>query len=96
MNKISISDVNHLAELSNLTISEDEAKELCKDIQNILNYIDSLNSLQTEDIEPTYQVTDLKNVFREDIVVDYGISKSQLLDLAPKTDGESVLVPKVL
>lgn len=96
MNNISIYDVQHLAKLSNLSLSEKEVETLRIDLGNILNYIESLKDLNTEGIEPTYQVTDLQNVFREDEIIDYGITKNNLLDLSFESDGDSIKVPKVL
>lgn len=96
MANISISDVHHLAALSNLTLSDSEADSLRVDIDGIVNYIEELQELNTEGIKPTYQVTDLENVWREDEIIDYKISREQLLALAPEHAEHSVKVPKVL
>lgn len=96
MDSISISDVQHLAQLSNLSLSNDEAESLRIDIDKILKYIESLKELDTDGVEPTYQVTDLQNVYREDEVVESGIEKNDLLKLAPDSNDDSIIVPKVL
>lgn len=96
MTQISRDDVRHLAQLSSLQLSDDEAANLQVDIQNILKYVEQLSSLDTSGVEPTYQVTGLTNVWRDDTVIDYGVSREQLLALAPEQSSNQVKVPKVL
>jgi len=96
MTQISRSDVQHLAQLSNLQLSEDEVGPLQADLENILGYFKQLDELDTDGVEPTYQVTDLENVWRKDEVDTYGIDKAALLRLAPSAEAEQIKVPKVL
>lgn len=96
MTQISRDDVQHLAQLSSLQLGDDEATQLQADIEEILNYVNQLGELDTSQVEPTYQVTDLENVWRDDTIIDYGVSREQLLALAPESANNSVKVPKVL
>ncbi len=96
MTQISTDDVHYLAQLSNLQLSDDEVPTLQADMQSILGYVDQLSELNTTGVEPTYQVTDLQNVWREDLVDTYGLGKDQLLALAPSVEADQVKVPKVL
>ena len=96
MSTITTDDVRHLAQLSNLQISDDEVDTLRGDLENILGYIEQLSELDTTGVEPTYQVTGLENVWRADEVQDPGVSREQLLELAPERTDNSVKVPKVL
>lgn len=96
MIQISRDDVQHLAQLSSLQLSDTETDDLQRDIATILTYVEQLQELDTSDIEPTYQVTDLDNVWRDDNVIDYGVSREQLLALAPESANNHVKVPKVL
>lgn len=96
MTQISRDDVQHLAQLSSLHLSDDEIDNLQADISNILQYVDQLAELNTEGVEPTYQVTDLENVWREDQVIDDHVTREQLLALAPESSNNQVKVPKVL
>ena len=96
MTQISRDDVLHLAQLSSLQLADDEIDELQADIANILGYVEQLGELNTDGIEPTYQVTDLENVWRDDKVIDYEISREQLLALSPESTNNAVKVPKVL
>lgn len=96
MTQISRDDVVHLATLSNLQLEESEIDGLRVDIEKILEYVEQLNELDTEGIEPTYQVTDLENVWRDDTPKEDPADRSALLALAPEAQDKSVKVPKVL
>ena len=95
MTTISISDIQHLASLSSLALADDEVDELRQDLENIIGYIKQLGELDTAGVEPTYQVTGLENVWRED-EVQPGISAEKLLELAPEKQNNQVKVPQVL
>ena len=96
MSTITTDDVRHLAQLSNLQLADDEVENLRGDLENILGYIEQLSELDTTGVEPTDQVTGLENVWRDDEVQDAGVSREQLLELAPEQTDNSVKVPKVL
>lgn len=94
--KISDEEIQHLAELSNIALSSDEKSGLKGDLERILNYIGQLSELDTDGVEPTYQVNDLKNIWREDEIVDYDVSREKLLSLTNETEDYQIKVPKVL
>lgn len=96
MTQISNDDVRHLAQLSSLQLSDDEVDALRQDITAILSYVDQLDELATNGVEPTYQVTGLENVWREDEVISDVVTRQELLSLAPSVDNNQVKVPKVL
>ena len=95
MTNISTSDIQHLASLSSLALADDEVDGLRQDLENIIGYIEQLVELDTSGVEPTYQVTGLENVWRED-EVQPGISRDELLELAPEKQNNQVKVPQVL
>jgi len=95
MTTISTSDIQHLASLSSLALADDEVDGLRQDLENIISYIEQLSKLDTAGVEPTYQVTGLANVWRED-EVQPGISRDELLELAPEKQNNQVKVPQVL
>jgi aspartyl/glutamyl-tRNA(asn/gln) amidotransferase, C subunit len=95
MTTISTSDIQHLASLSNLALADDEVDGLRQDLGNIIGYIEQLGELDTSGVEPTYQVTGLENVWRED-EVQSGVSREALLNLAPEKQNNQVKVPQVL
>ena len=96
MTQITRDDVLHLAQLSSLALNDSEIDGLQIDISNILGYVQQLSKLDTTGVEPTYQVTGLQNVWRDDKVIDYGISREELLKRAPESRDNQVKVPKVL
>jgi len=89
-------DVLHLAQLSNLQLSNDEIARLQQDLGNILGYVQQLDELDTTGVEPTYQVTDLENVWRDDVVKSHPADRERLLALAPDQEKNQIKVPKVL
>ena len=96
MTQISSGMVAHLATLSSIALDEAELKSLQADIDAIVEHITALGELNTEGVEPTYQVTDLSNVFRNDIPDDGGVSGEALVALAPEYQENQIKVPKVL
>lgn len=96
MATITLEDVENLARLSNLELSREEMSNLRADLENILGHIDQLAELNTEGIEPTYQVTGLQNVWRQDKVENHRASRSTLVALAAETENNQIKVPKVL
>lgn len=96
MTQISSDDVQHLAQLSSLQLGDDEVEALRIDLENILSYVDQLSTLDTEGVEPTYQVTGLENVWRDDVITDAQVTGEQLVALAPESQDNQIKVPKVL
>ena len=90
-------EVKHLAKHSNISLSESEVENLRGDLENIVNYINQLNELDTENVEPTYSVSENQNIWREDEIDNYGVGKEELLALAGENiEAGQVKVPKVL
>ena len=96
MANVSRDDVQHLAQLSSLQLNPDEIDGLQADIEGILKYIEQLSELDTEGVEPTYQVTDLENVWRDDTVIADTVTREELLARSPASEKHQVKVPKVL
>lgn len=93
--KISLKEIEHIALLSRLEISEEEKKQFAEQLSAILDYIDKLNELDTHDIEPTSHVIPLKNVMREDIPTP-SISREDALMNAPEHTDKFYRVPKII
>lgn len=93
---ISIEDVRYVAGLAKIAVTDEEAAKLQGELDTIIGYVGQLDSLDTTDIEPTYQVTGLTNVDRDDVVIDYGVSQQALLSNAPASQDNQIKVPKVL
>ncbi|MBR3163913.1 Asp-tRNA(Asn)/Glu-tRNA(Gln) amidotransferase subunit GatC [Candidatus Saccharibacteria bacterium] len=93
---ITSDDVRHLAELSNLSVTEEEIEPLKKDLGAIVEYISQLDELNTEGVEPTYQCFEMENVWREDEITEFEAKRKDLLNLAPESTDNQIKVPKVL
>lgn len=100
--EITREDIDHLAKLSDFTLSDEEAESLKGDLGNIIKYISQLNELDTEGVEPTYQVFEMENVWRDDKILPQEADRGKLLNLAPSYQGgigtqdNQIKVPKVL
>ncbi len=96
MAKITEDEVLVLAKLSRLQFTDDEFRDIAKEIEAILGYVAQLHSVDLKDYKPTYQVTGLKNVMRADEPFDYSVSPKELLKNAPATQDGYIKVRRVL
>jgi aspartyl-tRNA(Asn)/glutamyl-tRNA(Gln) amidotransferase subunit C len=109
--KVTDKDVAYVAELANLELTSDESARMLRDLNSILEYVDRLNELNTDNVEPMAQVSDRYGVdvsrqgserfayaSREDI--KEGLRKSlpheEAIENAPETDETFFEVPKVI
>ncbi len=88
--------IAHLAELSNFALTDQESTRLVSDLNGIINYISQLDELDTSGIEPTYQVFEMKNVWRPDEILPQDADREQLLNLTKEVRDNQIKVPKVL
>lgn len=96
MTNITTDDVKYVAALAKIAITDDEAAKFTKELTAILGYVQQLDKVDTSGLQPTYQVTGLTNVAREDKVIDYKTSQKDLLKNVPRTRDGYIEVPKVL
>ena len=89
-------DLKHLADLSNFSMSDEELGSLEGDLKNIVNYISELSELNTDNVEPTYQVFEMENVWREDKITNQETTREELLNLTVEEKENQIKVPKVL
>jgi len=95
--KLTKEQVNHVAKLARLGISDKEKRKFQKELSDILDFVEKLKQVKAERVEPTAQVTGLENVTRP----DKGRAKTKqerekLLNLAPQTKDGYVKVKTVL
>lgn len=89
-------ELEHLASLSNFSLDTAEKKTLKSDLNNILKYISKLDELDTKDVEPTFQVFEMENVWRADEIQPQDASREVLLALTKEETNHQIKVPKVL
>jgi len=78
-----IIDVSHVAKLANLPLTQDEAKLFSHQLSSTLSYVQQLDKVATDDVEPTAQVTGLMNEFRDDVITQ-GFTQGEALKNAPE------------
>lgn len=81
--KLTKDQVNHVAKLANLPLTSDEEDKYSGQLSKILEYIDQLNSADTKNIEPTFNVSGSFNKFRTD-ETSASLSQEEVLSNAPK------------
>ena len=94
-NVISDETIEYVGILAKLELSEEEKLAARSDMERMLDYIDTLNELDTEGIEPMSHVFPVNNVFREDVVTN-GDGSSDTLANAPLMKDQSFKVPKTI
>lgn len=87
--------IDKLANLARLEFNDEEKKEIKKDLQEMIGFIDKLNELDTTGVEPLLHMSDNINVFRDDEVAGM-ISREEALKNAPMHDEQFFKVPKVI
>jgi len=92
---ITEAQVEHVAQLARLALSEEEKRRLTEELNAILTYMEQLNEVPTEGVELTAHVLDLVNVFRDDIVRQT-LSVDEALANAPETAQHFFVVPRIV
>ncbi len=93
--KITRQEVEHVARLARLGLSDEEQERMRDQLDTILTYIDKLDQLDTSGVEPTSHVIPVTNVFREDATRS-SLSQEQALANAPDRHGSLFRVPRIL
>ena len=95
MATLSRSDVEHVAHLARLGLTDDELSRLEGQLNHIVDQYAVLAELDTDHIAPTAQTIELENILREDGVRP-SLSRDEILALGPQTSGEYFVVPPIL
>ncbi len=88
-------DVEYIAHLSRLEIAEEEKDKYAQQLSNILEHINKLQKLDTDNIEPTFYTIDMKNVYRED-EIKQTVDRKKVFDAAPSIENNGFKVPKII
>lgn len=91
---ITIQDVEHVAKLARLDLTEEEKVKFSKQLGDVLKYVEQMNEVDTSNIEPLSHVVDFNNVMRED-EIHYDCSKEELMMNAPEEENGFFKVPKI-
>ena len=88
--------VKKLAKLSSIGLSDQEVEVMTTELTSIVGFVEALQSVDVDGVEPTFQVTGLKDAFRNDEVNPNTISREELLANAPDQQDGYIKVPRVL
>ena len=94
-NPISSKTIDEVAHLARLEFNEEAKAEIANDMTRMLGFVDKLNELNTDGIEPLIYMTEQENLLREDEVIQT-ITQQEALKNAPKKDSDYFKVPKVI
>ena len=93
--KIDAEQVKKVAKLARLDLTEQEMSDFTDQLSAILEYVEKMNELDTEDVQPLAHCLAVSNVFREDVVKE-SLGTDKTLANAPQRDGDFFKVPKIL
>jgi len=97
MSTITPAQVQHIANLASIPVSDEEKKDLAQAFEETLAVVQNLQSVDTSHVEPTHQVTGLENILREDVVdTDHMLTQEQALANAKQTHEGFVVVPRII
>ncbi len=95
--KLKKEDIEHVATLARLELTQEEKEKYGSQISDIFSYIDQLSEVDTKGVEPTAQVTGLENIYREDEIKVWDDKERQdALNQAPELEDGQVKVKRVL
>ena len=91
---ITIKDVEHVAKLARLELTEEEKEVFTHQLGDVLAHVEKMNSVDTTGVEPMNHAIDFYNVMREDNKI-YENTREELMSNAPDVEGEFFKVPKI-
>ncbi|MCT4561117.1 MAG: Asp-tRNA(Asn)/Glu-tRNA(Gln) amidotransferase subunit GatC [Crocinitomicaceae bacterium] len=93
--KITDEIIDHIAHLARLEFSGEKKETIKQDMEKIISFMEKLQEVDTEKVEPLIFMSDEVNVLRED-VAEVSLTQQQALENAPKKDSDYFRIPKVL
>ena len=92
---VSKEELLHIANLADLKIKDEEVDKYLRNLQDILNYTELLNSVDSEKLDETIGANNNTNVFRKDEIIDFD-NKEGIMQNAPEKERNMFKIPKVL
>ena len=93
--KINKKEVEYVAHLARLNLTDEELEKMTEQLDNILSYVEKLDELDTSQVVPTSHVFSVSNAFREDVEKE-SLSQAEAIKNGPQQDGEMFQVPKII
>ncbi|MGC9505063.1 Asp-tRNA(Asn)/Glu-tRNA(Gln) amidotransferase subunit GatC [Baaleninema sp.] len=95
MTQIDKQEIHKVAHLARLEMTEAEEEEFSGQVSELLDYVEQLRELDTDDVKPTAHIMDMRNIARSDRQEIYP-HRDDLLESAPEQEGDFFKVPKIL
>ncbi len=92
---VTTEDVKKIAQLSKLDFKEEEIEKFAHQMNEILDYMQQLSEINTDDVEPLFHVIEPGNVLRDDIVKQ-SLPRDEILKNAPLKSDEFIIVPRII
>ena len=92
---VSREEVAYVADLARIAFTDEETEQMSKELGAVLDYMNTLNQLDTAGIKPTEHILPIKNVFRED-AVKASLPINEVLANAPESESGCFKVPRVV
>ena len=92
---ISKEEIIHIAKLADLNIKEEEIEDYAKNLQDILEFAEIINNVDTENVKESIGTLEISNVMRKDEVKEFE-DKEALLQNAPEKENNMFKIPKVI
>lgn len=92
---ITIKDVEHVAKLARLAVSEEEKEKFAQQLGDIVGYIDQLNEVNTDNVKPMAHAIPISNVVRDDIA-ENNYDREEMLAISPDEEEGFIQVPKII
>lgn len=92
---LTIKEVEHVAQLARLNLTEEEKVKFARQLSTVLDYANSLNAISTEGVEPLIHILPIRNVFREDQMKP-SMEREEILANAPLAESFQYKVPKIM
>ncbi len=93
--KIGITDIEKVARLARLELSEEEKNEFSGQLIKIIDYVEKIKELDTSNVKPAEHIVTLNNVFRKDEVKD-SIPRTAIEEMVPEFKNGHIVVPKII
>ncbi len=96
MAKLSDKEILELAKLAELELTSEELQKIPGELNSILDYVAILDKVDVKNLEPTYQVTGLNNVQRDDLKIDYKLNKEIMMSDLPDKAEDQIKVKRMI
>ena len=92
---IKTEDIEYIAKLAKLNLADEEKERLVGQMGDIVEFANKISQLDTENVEPTNHILEVKNVFREDEIQE-SYSRDEILKNAPAKEAGCIVVPSII